>query len=169
VAALHVSPVVGPAERRRADPHPGAALRVRKRQLGLPAHPRRVDRAGLPGRAGPAWTQFLTAQAKAILACDFLHVDTVGLKRVYAPLGGSVWTISSSTVNGISSPRWTNMSSITTDMGRTKPDDSCRPTPIWRHHQSRILPVHGYGDERSSMDSSASIPGLRSPNPVYGR
>ena len=27
--------------------------------------------------------QFLTSQAKAILACDFLHVDTIGLKRIY--------------------------------------------------------------------------------------
>ena len=36
-----------------------------------------------PRRAGPTWTQFLTSQAKAILACDFLHVDTIGLKRIY--------------------------------------------------------------------------------------
>lgn len=36
-----------------------------------------------PRRAGPTWTQFLTVQAKGILACDFLHVDTVGLTRIY--------------------------------------------------------------------------------------
>ncbi len=36
-----------------------------------------------PRRAGPTWTQFLTAQAEGILACDFLHVDTIGLTRVY--------------------------------------------------------------------------------------
>jgi hypothetical protein len=36
-----------------------------------------------PRRAGPTWTQFLSAQAKGILACDFLHVDTVGLTRIY--------------------------------------------------------------------------------------
>lgn len=36
-----------------------------------------------PRRAGPTWTQFLSAQAKAILACDFLHVDTISLKRIY--------------------------------------------------------------------------------------
>jgi putative transposase len=36
-----------------------------------------------PRRAGPTWTQFLTAQAKGILACDFLHVDTIGLTRNY--------------------------------------------------------------------------------------
>jgi len=37
----------------------------------------------VPRRAGPTWTAFLTAQAKGILACDFLHVDTVGLTRIY--------------------------------------------------------------------------------------
>jgi transposase InsO family protein len=36
-----------------------------------------------PRRTGPTWTQFLTAQAKGILACDFLHVDTIGLTRIY--------------------------------------------------------------------------------------
>src|SRR5262245_2325057 len=29
-----------------------------------------------PRRAGPTWTEFLTVQAKGILCCDFLHVDT---------------------------------------------------------------------------------------------
>jgi putative transposase len=36
-----------------------------------------------PRRTGPTWTQFLSAQAKGILACDFLHVDTIGLVRIY--------------------------------------------------------------------------------------
>ena len=37
----------------------------------------------VPRRAGPTWTEFLTAQAKGILCCDFLHVDTIGLTRIY--------------------------------------------------------------------------------------
>ena len=37
----------------------------------------------VPRREGPTWTEFLTAQAKGILACYFLHVDTVGLTRIY--------------------------------------------------------------------------------------
>jgi putative transposase len=36
-----------------------------------------------PRRASPTWRQFLTTQASGILACDFLHVDTVLLRRVY--------------------------------------------------------------------------------------
>jgi len=36
-----------------------------------------------PRRAGPTWRQFLHAQATGILAADFLHVDTVLLKRLY--------------------------------------------------------------------------------------
>jgi putative transposase len=37
-----------------------------------------------PRRCGPTWRQFLSAQASGILAVDFMHVDTVLLKRIYA-------------------------------------------------------------------------------------
>ena len=36
-----------------------------------------------PRRTSPTWRQFLASQAAGILACDFLHVDTVFLKRLY--------------------------------------------------------------------------------------
>src|SRR5512132_641765 len=45
-----------------------------------------IKSAGLdpaPRRAGPTWRQFLAAQAGAILAIDFAHVDTVFLRRLY--------------------------------------------------------------------------------------
>jgi putative transposase len=36
-----------------------------------------------PRRTGPTWRQFLQAQAAGIIAVDFLHVDTVLLRRLY--------------------------------------------------------------------------------------
>jgi putative transposase len=36
-----------------------------------------------PRRSSPTWRQFLASQAAGILSCDFLHVDTVFLKRLY--------------------------------------------------------------------------------------
>ena len=46
--------------------------------------------AGLPPaplRTGPSWRQFLTAQARGILAVDFLHIDTILGKRLYVFVG----------------------------------------------------------------------------------
>jgi hypothetical protein len=37
-----------------------------------------------PRRTGPTWKQFLTAQARGVLAADFVHVDTVLHRRIYA-------------------------------------------------------------------------------------
>jgi len=56
--------------------HPVAASTVWKilQDAGLDPAPRRPD---------PTWRQFLAAQAHAILAVDFAHVDTVFLRRLY--------------------------------------------------------------------------------------
>jgi putative transposase len=42
-----------------------------------------IDQA--PRRTGPTWRQFVSAQAQSMLACDFFHVDTVLLRRLYVP------------------------------------------------------------------------------------
>jgi putative transposase len=59
-------------------------------KLGLQASPtsiRRVlARARLgpaPQRSGPSWREFLQAQASSIIACDFLTVETLFLRRYY--------------------------------------------------------------------------------------
>jgi putative transposase len=45
-------------------------------------HDAKIDPA--PRRTGPTWKQFLTRQARGILAADFVHVDTVFLRRFHA-------------------------------------------------------------------------------------
>jgi hypothetical protein len=56
-----------------------------------------------PRRAGLTWKQFLTARARGILAVDFVHLDTVLLRRLYAliviehALGAFTWLASPQT------------------------------------------------------------------------
>jgi hypothetical protein len=70
----------------RHDHHKGRARALTSGCVSpqLNAHsPRLCRRPGIdpaPQRSGPTWRQFLTAQAHAILAVDFAHVDTVFLR-----------------------------------------------------------------------------------------
>jgi putative transposase len=59
-------------------------------KLGLQVSPtsirRLIARARLgpaPRRSGPSWREFLRAQASGIIACDFLTVETLFLRRYY--------------------------------------------------------------------------------------
>ena len=52
-------------------------------QIGASTVWKILDGVGIdpaPRRAGPSWTEFLRAQEHAILACDLLHLDTIGLR-----------------------------------------------------------------------------------------
>ncbi len=84
-----VDPRVRPAER---APRPSSSQRIQGEltRLGYAITPSTVwvvlNRAGIdpaPRRASLTWRQFLSAQAKGILACDLFHVDTVLLRRLY--------------------------------------------------------------------------------------
>src|SRR5213594_1854227 len=71
--------ILGPEENPgRAGPARACDCRVHG--MGDPA--RRGHRSGAP-RAGPTWRESLAAQAHAIIACDFLIIETALLKRLY--------------------------------------------------------------------------------------
>jgi putative transposase len=60
------------------------------RRLGLRVSPtsvrsvlKRREIPLAPRRSGPSWRTFLRAQAQGVIACDFLTVDTVQLRRFY--------------------------------------------------------------------------------------
>jgi putative transposase len=95
-----------PTGRPTTDPCPGAADGQGEPHLRLPTiHGELVGLghavaastvwtilkgAGLdpaPRRSGPSWRPFLTAQAHAILAVDFAHLDTVFPRRRYVLVG----------------------------------------------------------------------------------
>jgi len=47
----------------------------------------RTARLGpVPRRTGPSWTEFLPAQAKGVIACDFFTVETAWLRTLYVLL-----------------------------------------------------------------------------------
>jgi putative transposase len=55
-------------------------------RVGATTIRRVLRRAGVgpsPRRTGPTWSEFLRAQAKGIIACDFLCVESVWLRTVY--------------------------------------------------------------------------------------
>jgi transposase InsO family protein len=59
----------------------GLGHRVAASTVWTILHDAGVDPA--PRRDGPSWRQFLTAQARGIVCCDFFTVETVRLRRLY--------------------------------------------------------------------------------------
>jgi transposase InsO family protein len=100
---LHRTPPARTSTHRSSDQKSGDPHDSRESRLGTPAGAGELVRLGhriaastvwqilhdaaidpAPRRSGPSWRQFLTAQARAVLAGDFVHVDTVLLRRIYA-------------------------------------------------------------------------------------
>ena len=55
-------------------------------RVGTSTIRRILRRAGLkpaPRRAGPTWSEFLRAQGRGVMACDFFTIETVFLKTLY--------------------------------------------------------------------------------------
>jgi hypothetical protein len=59
-----------------------------------------------PRRTGPAWKQFLTAQARGIIAAGLVHVDTVLLRRVCALIAIGHGTRRAHLAGITANPRW---------------------------------------------------------------
>jgi putative transposase len=78
-----------------------------------------------PRRSGPSWRTFLPTQAQSILACDFLTVDTVSLRRFYVLFFIELH------------PRRLHLGGITAN-----------PSGTWVTQQARNLMIAGWGFER---------------------
>jgi hypothetical protein len=84
----------------RPDPRRTDETRRESRALhSLEDPPRRGHRSG-PAPVGSDLAQFLHAQAAGIVAVDFLHVDTVLLKRLYVLVVHRAWHPASSSSTG---------------------------------------------------------------------
>ena len=107
--------------------------------------PRRRNRASAR-RTGPTWKQFLTVQAHGILAADFVHVDTILLRRISARIIIKRGTRRAYLAGITASPdgAWTTRAAQLPDGPR--PPHGFRPVPDprprWPVHQAFRRRIH---------------------------
>jgi hypothetical protein len=112
---------------------------------------------------GPTWKQFLTAPACGILAADFVHVDTVLLRRIYAdrhrarhPPGspGRHHRAPRRRMDDTGSPQLSHGPRPTHDLNQVPDQGSCGPVQLLRRgvhsrrHQDSRQPTPGAQSER---------------------
>ena len=146
------------------DPWRTDEARHRRSAVHRMGDPRAAGIDPAPRRSGPTWRQFLDAQAAGILAVDFLHVDTVLLRRLYVlvfiehgsrrmHLGGVTthptgdWTVQQARNLALTlGERFESIRFLIRDRGSNF-TASLTPFP-GRRHQDRALGRPGSADER---------------------
>ena len=107
------------------------------------------------------WKQFLTAQARGILAVDFVHVDTVLLRRIYALIVIEHGTRRAHLAGITANPdgAWTTQAARNflmdlgpaRDLGQVPDQGSCRPV-----HRLLRRRVHGGGHQDSRQPAAGA-------------
>jgi hypothetical protein len=156
-------------------------------KLGVQASPttirRLLARARLgpaPRRSGPSWREFLQAQAASIVACDFLTVETLFLRRYYVLFfiehaSRRVWLAGCSTnPHGDWVTQQARNLSFTGLLERTRflirDRDSKYSGPfdeVFRSEQIRIVKTPVRSQKRTRSPNASSEPSARSASTGY--
>jgi putative transposase len=131
-----------------------------------------------PRRAGPAWKQFLAAQAHSVLAVDFVLVDTVLLRRIYAliviehrarrvhlagitahPGGAGTTQAARNVLMDLGRPA----ASVTFLISDRAGQFTTPATPCSRHKPSRFPPAHRRRPQRTPSATGSPVPCAGSP------